>query len=219
MERWLCLSICLRLAWDVSPLSGHSRSQQRKLSRFAAPPVQLPWPTSQVAFKTGWLCTHPRQLFGASCGPASYNSCQNRYFSHDRRDGSLTIPKHVPYANKIVTGGRKTFHQQRRQGKYQVECSSSSHPWREQGTKKKLWSALSLPKPRADRSSHDHGVWANQVQFTLECQLSINQSPVRGSQPSLTPLGGTMLMCIGRGTVLQIYTDAREAGKRSICPI
>lgn len=87
------------------------------------------------------------------------NSFQNRYFSYERRDGSFTPPKHIPYTNKTVTRGRKNFHQQRRQGKYQVKCLPSSHPQRSTGRKKKPWSGLSLPKPRADPSSHDFTVF------------------------------------------------------------
>lgn len=184
--------MCLRLARDVSPLSGHSRPLQRKLSRFTAPLFRSPWPTSRVAFQA--LHMDEATPSGASCGPASQNSYQNRYFGYEQRDGSFTPPKHVPYTNKTVTGGRKTFHQWRRQGKYQAyhlhihggnregKRSPEVHsPFLNQGLIQAVMASWCLSEPRPIHS----GITTKN-----------KSEPGQGFPAFPVPLGGTMLMCI-----------------------
>lgn len=99
---------------------------------------------SQAAFQ-GCLTLHVDKvtLSGASCGPASYNSYQTRYFSYEQRDGLFTPSRHIPNANKMVTGvswlrlgykgAEKVFISRGAMGKYHMKCFKSLPPQREHG--------------------------------------------------------------------------------------
>ena len=91
-------------------LSGHSRPLQRNLSRFTAPLIRLPWPTSQVAFKAGWLCRWPRQLF-LVLHVAQQTTVPTKIGSSVMNKGMVRshLQSTFPMPTKLLLGAEKNF--------------------------------------------------------------------------------------------------------------